>query len=210
MRQSFFSIKEFPKLEFLARNWETIRHEFLELQAPTLEIVRNGTHDEVVLEYTQHLESGKEPGWVLGWSKEGLPNKNWIQYGLIVNDKTLPFTKEKFPKTIELLSSIKGIRVCGLAKMKAHTFLSTHRHPELLKENLLQLHITLDAPLNRNYCYLNVKGKFFQHKNGLAIVFDGSFDHFAINASNHDRTILYMEFHKDQLHDGNNKWDKGF
>lgn len=199
MKPTFYSVKDFPQLESLAQNWQAIRDEFHTLRAPILEITRTKkTHEQVFSEVMEHMESGGEYGWLMGWGVDG-PNPDWIQYGLAAFGSIVPFAQEKLPRTTALLNDIKGVKVCALAKMKANSFLTCHQHPELEKEGLLQFHITLDAAEEKNYAYLNVKGEFAQNITGKAIIFDGSHDHFAINASGVDRTILYMEFNKDAL-----------
>ena len=67
----------------------------------------------------------------------------------------------------------------------------------IYKESLLQFHLPIITAPERNYAYLNVMGEFRQHVEGEPIIFDGSLDHFAINESDVDRTIVYMEFKKE-------------
>jgi hypothetical protein len=182
-------------LRELADQWEVIREEFLALDAPVLDIHRVGkSYEQVQEEVIAHIQGGGTYGWLKGFDRGAKENPDWVQYGLVVNDTAVPFASATMPKTLALLSKIDGIRVCGLARMNPHTFLPTHRHPKIHTDGLLQYHITLDAPLEGNYAYLNVNGEFNQNVNGDAIVFDGSLDHFALNASEEPRTILHMEF----------------
>ena len=189
--QPFHPPASFPALAPLATNWQTIRTEFLALRAPLLDIDRvDKTHAEVFAEIGRHVAEGGEFGWLQGWRE----NPQWVQYALLLNDEPLPFVVDLFPQTLALLRRLSGIKVAGFSQLKPHGFLSTHRHPELAEEGLLQCHVTIDAPDERNYCYLNVGGEFRQHTNGGCLVFDGSLDHFAVNASEASRTILYLEF----------------
>ncbi len=167
----------------------------LALDAPLLDIHRVGkSYEQVQAEVIEHMQKGGPYGWLKGFDKGGKENSDWVQYGLVVNDTAVPFARDTMPKTLALLSKIDGIRVCGLARMNPQTFLPTHTHPKIHTDGLLQYHITLDVPHERNYSYLNVNGQFNQNINGEAIVFDGSLDHFALNASDVPRTILHMEF----------------
>lgn len=195
-RTAFYNNNEFSPLQILPDNWETIRDEFLELNAPVTNLHRIGkSHDHVLKEMMRYIQEGNPYGWVKGWGNNGV-NHDWLQYALIVDDTPVPFVRPKMHKTLEILQQIKGVKVCALVKMKAHTFLSVHRHPEMQLQNLLQLHVPLvTAPLG-NYAYLNVLGEFRQQVAGELIIFDGSLDHFAVNATPYDRTILYMEFKK--------------
>lgn len=190
-RPPFHPVESFPHIAALGANWPTIRDEFLALRAPLLDIDRvDKTHAEVFAEIGRHVEGGGEFGWLQGWRE----NPHWVQYALLLNDEPLPFVVDLFPNTLALLRRFSGIKVAGFSQLKPHGFLSTHRHPELAEEGLLQCHVTIDAPDERNYCYLNVGGEFRQHANGGTLVFDGSLDHFAVNASDASRTILYLEF----------------
>ncbi len=189
--QSFYPAESFPEISALGAGWQAIRAEFLALRAPLLDIDRvDKTHAEVFAEIQQHVEGGGQFGWLQGWRE----NPRWIQYALVLNDEPLPFVVDLFPQTLALLRRFSGIKVAGFSQLQPHGFLSTHRHPELAEEGLLQCHVTIDAPDDRNYCYLNVGGDFRQHTNGGTLVFDGSLDHFAVNASDTSRTILYLEF----------------
>jgi beta-hydroxylase len=204
MKPAFYDLEDFPALAQLADGWAVVREEFLALDAPVLDIDRvNKSHLEVYEEVMEHLERGGKVGWLLGWDgdagSEGSEqaNPDWLSYGLVVFDEVPPGVADSMPKTVALLSRLKGIKTAALVKMKPHTFLTAHQHPELERENILQMHQAVDVADQGNYAYLNVDGEFFQHELGVACVFDGSLDHFAINASNHDRTILYLEFDRD-------------
>lgn len=189
--RSFYPLDAFPKLAALREHWQTIRDELLALDAPVLDIDRvDKTHEQLFAQIERHVGDGGDFGWLHGWRD----NPAWLQYALVLHDAPLPFVMQRFPRTLELIGRLSGIKVCGFSRLAPHGFLSTHRHPELAAENLLQCHVTLDAPLEGNYCYLNVNGEFRQHRNGEALVFDGSLDHFAVNASREMRTILYLEF----------------
>jgi len=197
MRPSFYDLQEFPALEALAKNWKIIRDEYRQLNAPILPIDRVGKlHEQVYEEIIEHIAQGGEYGWLQGWTMDGNPSKDWIQYGLIIFDETTPFVQEKMPRTVEMLLQIKGIKTCAISKLKAVGVLPVHQHPEIHDEGLLQMHLTLDAPEGKNCAYLNVEDEFVKHRNGEMIIFDGSLDHFAFNASTTDRAILYMEFDK--------------
>ena len=205
MRPAFYSLSDFPALEQLSRHWRVVREEFLALDLPVLDIDRvNKSHQEVYEEFLEHLANGGRGGWVLGWDgdqgSEGSEeaNPDWLSYGLVVFDELVPGASENMPRSCALFADLQGIKTAALVKMQPHLLLTTHRHPELERENLLQMHQAVDAAEEGNYAYLNVAGEFFQHNMGEACIFDGSLDHFALNASTQERTILYLEFEKDR------------
>jgi aspartyl/asparaginyl beta-hydroxylase (cupin superfamily) len=202
-RKKFYSLDEFPGLNKLVDSWYIIREEFDLLKAPLMEINRNGkSHYEVQNEVVKKVLGGASYGWIEGWGQgqereQEQGNRDWTQFGLVVDDLPVPFAAGAMPKTQNLLRGVRGIHVAALSRMAPHSLLSTHRHPELPERGLLQLHIGISAPESRNYAYFNVAGEFRQHVDGSAFVFDGSHDHFAVNCSDFERVILYVEFYRD-------------
>jgi aspartyl/asparaginyl beta-hydroxylase (cupin superfamily) len=198
-RPSFYDVDQFPLLKELAEKWVIIRDEFRQLQTQVMDINRvDKTHEEVLAEIENYINCGSPYGWVQGWGQGGA-NKQWIQYGLIVHDAVVPFITNEMPETLNFLEKIKGIKVCALVTMHPQSSLPCHQHPEILDEGLLQMHLPIETAEVNNYAYLNVNGEFRQHTCGEALIFDGSLDHFALNESNKNRTILYLEFNKHQL-----------
>lgn len=197
MNRRFYEEEEFPQLAPLKENWLRIRDEARDLDAPLTGIHRVGkTHQQVFTELADHVGSGGEYGWLDGWGVQGI-NKDWVQLMLVSEDCPISFLNGKMMITTSLLSRIPGVKVAALVRLKANTFLPTHRHSELALEGILQMHLTLEAASKWNYAYLNVEGEFRQHVPGEMFIFDGSLNHFALNASPDDRTILYLEFRRD-------------
>lgn len=199
MNRSFYELDEFPRLADFAGHWLTIREELLALRAPVTPLHRFGkTYREVGQEVQAYMEGGGEYGWMAGWGKHGA-NPAWLQYPLLAFEVPSPFVMKTMPLTLELLRPIPAIQTCALVTLKAGGALPVHAHPEFREHGFLLLHLTLDAAREKNYAYLNVGGEWRQHAVGSAIVFDGAEDHFVVNESSVDRTILYLEFGKDEL-----------
>lgn len=199
MEQAYYEIDQFPKLARLCKNWKIIKAEYEKLEAPIMKIHRNGkVYDQVLSEVIHYINEGNEYGWVLGWgATEG--NHDWLQYGLIFRDQIVPFVHSEMEQTVAMFKHIKGVKMCALATLNPYTVLHTHQHPVVREEGLLQLHLPIATVPHKNYNYLNVQGEFRQHVCGEPIVFDGSLDHFALNESADQRTILYIEFDKKSL-----------
>jgi beta-hydroxylase len=190
----FHDIADFPPLQTLAQSWTLIRDDYLSLNAPLMQLDRVGKrHGDVFNDVVDYVSRGNPYGWILGWGREG-GNEDWIQYPLVYRDQTVPFLNGAMHRTTALLKQVPGIKVCALLKMNPHTCLPCHRHPEVAAEGLLQLHLPIKTAATRNYNYLNVDGEFRRHVSGEPLVFDGSLDHFALNESDEERVLLYMEF----------------
>lgn len=198
MNAAFYALDDFPPLARLTTHCALIQHEVAALQAPLLDIDRTDKpHRQVHAELDQHLRQGGSYGWLKGWGAAG-GNRDWTQYPLLFQDSPLAPALAALPQTLAQLQTLRGIKVASLARLAPHSFLSTHRHPEIRDEGLLQMHLTLSAASEGNYAYLNVAGQFHQHRPGSAVIFDGSLDHFVVNASEAPRIILYLEFNREQ------------
>ncbi|GIT91571.1 hypothetical protein JANAI62_20280 [Jannaschia pagri] len=192
--QAFYDLSDVPRLRPLHDHWREIAAEAAALADTRMPIQRDGKdHTEVARDVMAYLQSGGDYGWMLGWGPGSVPER-WTQFGLMMDDAPIPMAQPVAPRTLSLLDGIGGIHVGAFLRMEPHTFLPVHRHPELRPAGLLQMHITLEAAPDANYAYLNVEGTFRQHRLGEPIIFDGALDHFAVNASHHRRTILYLEF----------------
>lgn len=195
----FVSATRYPGLRDLVSRWVEIRDELRGVTFDVLPIDRQDkSHSEVVAEVKAHMDQGGAYGWLQGWGAKE-KRRDWTQLGLVVNDTPIPYLAEKMARTQELLSAVSGIKVAAILRMKPGTMLETHTHPELIEEGLLQMHLTLEAAAQQNFAYLNVDDEFRRHIPGEAFVFDGSKPHFAINASNRERVILYLEFDPAQV-----------
>jgi aspartyl/asparaginyl beta-hydroxylase (cupin superfamily) len=198
-RPPYYSIDNYPQLQELCDNWKIIQKEFLQINAPMMNVHRDGNkYDEVIRNVQKELQSGNPYGWIRGWGNAG-GNDEWIQYGILsynsqVNAMLEPFISSFIPKTLKMLKKIDGIKICAFVKLKRRSMIPCHTHPEIHEQSLLQFHLPIVTATERNYAYLNVLGEFRQHECGVPIIFDGSLDHFAINESDKDRTILYLEF----------------
>lgn len=203
MRQPFYELQDFPKLHALSNNWETISAEFKRIDAPIMDINRVGKSiSEVMAEIDGHMQQGLPYGWLMGWGDNDMPMRDWVQYALMAYDTPVPAAQASMPKTMELLKQVGGINLCALLRLEPQVFLRTHHHGDAWDDGLLHMQITLDAAEERNYAYLNVCGEFRQSSSGSAVIFDGSLDHFAVNASFVQRTVMYVEFDREKLRAG--------
>ncbi|WP_085640761.1 MULTISPECIES: aspartyl/asparaginyl beta-hydroxylase domain-containing protein [unclassified Pseudomonas] len=199
MDPAFYPLDTFPALAALADRWTVMRQELLALHAPLLDIDRTDKpHQEVHDEVSAHLRQGGAYGWLKGWGESG-GNRDWLQYPLLFRDEPIAPALAALPQTLAMLGEVGGLKVAALARLASQAFLPRHRHPEIRAEGLLQMHLTLDAAHERNDAYLNVAGEFHRHRCGAAAVFDGSLDHFVVNASEAPRTLLYLEFDRARL-----------
>jgi beta-hydroxylase len=172
-------------------SWEQIRDEYRALDAPVLDGHRTAPHQSYVTRLLDH--NGWLPSWQAGTTGA---NPDWLTYGLSFRGVFPREAYERYPVTAGLLSRLRGFKVCAFSLMRPRTFIAPHRHPEL-GGHLLTYHLGLDVTPRRSY--LCVDGVFAEQQNGRSLVFDGSCDHFALNMSDEDRVILYLEFDRAKI-----------
>lgn len=182
---------QYEPLMFLHENLRAIKNECGSLDRDNISDIdrRNKTHEQVAREY---MRCGRTQ-WLRSWGEH---KDKWLNWGLIIHDEVV-LGDAGAPITTNLLGNIKGIKVAALSLFKPGVLLSIHTHPELGVEGLLTFHLCLEAPTEG--CYLNADGEFAREEEGVAIVFDGSRPHYAFNASDVDRLLLYCEFSPERL-----------
>lgn len=187
---SLIEPSQFKPLMMLRENWQVMRDECVGLDRDDiLDIDReNRTHRQVA---DALIRNGRVQ-WVKAWGDQ---KDRWLNWGFAINDE-YPFDYAATPKTVRLLRKVKGLRVAALSLFKPGVRLPLHDHPELGRERILTFHLGLECPPN---CYLYADGQFTLAKDGVPIVFDGSRPHYAVNASNSDRLILYCEFSPERV-----------
>jgi beta-hydroxylase len=119
------------------------------------------------------------------------PNHDWLTYGLSYHGMLPDGMAAQMPTTSRLLSRLQGCAVAAFSRMRPRGFIAPHNHPEM-EGQLLTLHLGLEVVPRRSY--LCVEGEMREQRGGGVLVFNGARDHFSINMSDADRTVLYMEF----------------
>lgn len=181
------------ELKELKNYWKDIRVELDQLPdvfisekpRPTGEWEGSELLKEVVAQYT----SG-----ACGWLKGGQDHvqDEWISWPIIWESKPVVGNCLKCPKTYELLSQIKGIRIGGFALMKGGVKLKEHTD-FVGPEYKFTYHLGLKCP-GGCYLYHQTLGKIAE-EDGKHIVMNARLPHWAENTSQEDRVILYIEYY---------------
>ena len=196
----FYSPELFPGLSELQEHWETLQEEAIKVykhSALLLKVHRKREEwTQTVTQDTIDKYSSQE-GWIAAWNpRSDAPNKEWLNYGLIVKDEVLTKNGEQCPRTIELLSKIEGINIAGFSWMKPHSEIALHRDSTGLNYRSLTYHLGLMISEEKG-AFLTVEGKREVEAEGKVIIFDSSFLHSAVNSTGEDRIILYVDFNLD-------------
>ena len=161
-------VKQFPDLDPLQQNWETIRDEARRLYA--------GGHIQMSKSYN---DLAFNTFFKRGWKRFYL---KW--YGDV-----FPSAKELCPKTVELVQSIPSVNAALFAMLPGKSKLGEHRDPFA---GSLRYHLGLMTP-NSDDCRIYIDGTPYAWRDGQAIVFDETYIHSVKNDTDQERLILFCD-----------------
>jgi aspartyl/asparaginyl beta-hydroxylase (cupin superfamily) len=164
---NFFDYKEvFPELEQLKNNIEIIKTELNQYEQSWFDWPEKKL-------YTENTDWKIVPFFGFG---------NWLEE-----------MNQFFPKTIDLLKNVKGLRTAILSKIGPQTSLQYHYGWSSLANYVLRCHLGLIVPEN---CGIIVDNEVSEQKQNEWLVFDDSKLHSAFNFSNQPRTVLLLDIER--------------
>ena len=161
----------FPELDELKNNWQTIREEALNL------------FDEG---YIRAALNNNEAGF------GSFFKKGWKRFYLKWYDEAHPSAGQLCPQTTTLLRQIPSVKAAMFAELPPGSKLVRHRDPYA---GSLRFHLGLFTP-NDPACFIEVDGERYHWRDGEAVVFDETFIHYAENATEHNRIILFCDIER--------------
>lgn len=164
----YVDVRDFPEMAPLQAHWQEIRREALQLDQEGRIRAATGFND---LGFNSFFRSG------------------WKRFYLLWYGQTPPSALVACPRTVELLRSIPSIRGAMFASLPPGGRLSRHRDPYA---GSLRYHLGLATP-NAPDCYIVVDGQRYAWSDGEAVMFDETFIHFAENATDRPRVILFCD-----------------
>lgn len=185
-----------PELYPLILNKDIIKKElFYALNTPVNNIHRKfyqyATSDNgnKFIEEVNNIE-----GWIYGSDDQNNINKNWLNFGLINNNKELEANSKICPKTCKLLKNIKGINLAGFSLLKPNSYIKPHIDNTGIDNNSLGIHFGLIIPESeKKKSFLIINNKKIYEDNFKLFGFDSNYLHSAENNSKQDRIILYID-----------------
>lgn len=161
-------VRQFPELELLRNNWQTIRDEGLKLF--------DEGHIRAAAKYN---DLGFNSFFRTGWKRFYL---KWY-------DNPLPSARTLCPKTVELVQAIPTIHGAMFALLPPGGKLVAHRDPYA---GSLRYHLGLVTP-NADTCKIFIDGEPYFWKDGEDVLFDETYIHYAMNNSEITRLILFCD-----------------
>lgn len=160
--------EQFQDLELLRANWQVIREEALKL------------NDEGYIKAAAgHTDIGFNSFFRTGWKRFYL---KW--YGV-----DMASAQALCPQTVALLKQIPSVKAAMFASLPPGARLVRHRDPYA---GSLRYHLGLATP-NSPDCFIEVDGQRYHWRDGEAVMFDETYIHYAENATDQQRVILFCD-----------------
>ncbi|WP_200959545.1 aspartyl/asparaginyl beta-hydroxylase domain-containing protein [Rhizobium sp. Root1203] len=164
---------DFPELDLLKENWQTIRDEGLEL-------VRQSYFDAAKRPGTGGCyDVGFRTFFKYGWSRFYL---NWYGY-------THRSAQRLCPRTVEILRKVPAVQGAMFTVLPGRSQLTRHADPIAVS---LRYHLGLATP-NSDACFINVDGRNLSWRDGEVLMFDETYLHYVRNDTDSDRLILMCD-----------------
>ncbi len=164
----YIPVREFPELSVLQENWPVIREEGLRL----IEMKKIKASEE-------NNDAGFNSFFKTGWKRFYL---KWY-------DASHPSAERLCPQTYALLQGIPSVKAAMFAELPPGAKLNPHRDPFA---GSMRYHLGLATP-NDDRCFIEVDGQRYSWRDGQGVIFDETFIHWAENASDSDRLILFCD-----------------
>ncbi|PKM09670.1 MAG: lipid A hydroxylase LpxO [Gammaproteobacteria bacterium HGW-Gammaproteobacteria-5] len=165
----FLPRDQFPALDALRDNWETIRDEALAL-------ADNGD----IRAATGYNDVGFNSFFRWGWKRFYL---KWY------DDAPHPSAMQTCPKTLALLQAIPSVKAAMFTLLPPGSQLRPHRDPYA---GSVRYHLGLITP-NDPHCFIEVDGEPYAWHDGEDVMFDETFVHRAFNHTDKTRIILFCD-----------------
>jgi len=165
---AYVDVKDFPELQILQDNWQTIRDEAVNLN--------NDAHIKIS---TDLDDLGFNSFFRTGWKRFYL---KW--YGA-----NLKSAEQLCPKTLAFLNQLSSVKGAMFTMLPPGAKLGKHRDPYA---GSLRYHLGLITP-NSDDCYISVDGEKYSWRDGEAVMFDETYIHYAKNDTDQNRIILFLD-----------------
>jgi len=168
---AYFDIKDFPVAKTLSESHSVIRAEFdkARVRMDDFPLFQDISPEQVYISN----------------------DDKWKMFFLKSNNIRFEKNCEQFPETMKAVDSDPSIVSAYFSILDSNKMLVPHEGPW---SGVLRMHLGVDIPTDGEGCTLSVRGEQYQWKDGEVVVFDDTYEHFAINLTDHPRVVLFMDY----------------
>jgi len=128
------------------------------------------------------------------YQKEGKKGEGWDVFGLYAFGKKHYRNAKLCPKTTNLVETIPGMSTAAFSILNANSRIVPHVGYYGYSEMVLRCHLGLVIPKEKDLCYLKVGDGTMSWDEGKTLIFDDTYTHSAVNATEQPRVILLLDF----------------
>jgi len=169
--QVYFDNDDFPVTALLEKNFDVIREEF--------DLMRHR-----VTEFAPFQDISPDQIYISNDDK-------WKMFFLKAGKVRFEKNCQQFPKTMEIIDSDKNLVSAYFSVLGPQKMLMPHEGPWC---GVLRMHLGLIIPDEGEGCVLVVNEKEYRWKEGKAVVFDDTYEHIAVNMTDKDRVVLFLDY----------------
>ncbi|MEQ1737451.1 MAG: aspartyl/asparaginyl beta-hydroxylase domain-containing protein, partial [Rhodoglobus sp.] len=167
-RDAILDVARFPETRVLKDNWGVIRSEALAL------------FEHGRIDYPENISD---------LTFVAFRRRGWKRFHMKWYGEFLPSALAACPRTVELLKQVHGLNAAAFTLLPPGTKLGRHRDPFA---SSLRYHLGLATP-NDDRCSIWIDGYPYSWRDGEDIVFDETYIHWAENATDQHRIILFCD-----------------
>ena len=169
--QEFFDNSDFPVTAKLEENYQIIKSEFESISSR-------------VSEFALFQDISPDQIYISNDDK-------WKMFFLKTSKIRFEKSCSLFPKTMSIIDSEKNLVSAYFSVIGPKKMLMPHEGPWC---GVLRIHMGIDIPTEGDGCALVVNQKEYRWKEGECVVFDDTYEHFAINTTDRDRVVLFLDY----------------
>mgnify|MGYP003633858933 FL=1 len=98
---------------------------------------------------------------------------------------------QECPNTMTFLDKHESIVSAYFSILGPNKMLMPHEGPWC---GIIRIHLALIVPKQGNGCTLVVDGKPYKWEEGKCVVFDDTYEHIAVNETDHERVVLFLDY----------------
>lgn len=168
---AYFDKADFPVAQMLESNYELIRQEFDRMKARINEFApfQDISPDQI------HISN----------------DDKWKMFFLMAGKVRFERNCKEFPETMKLIDSDKNLVSAYFSVIGPNKMLMPHEGPWC---GVLRMHLGIEIPTDGKGCILVVDQKEYRWKEGEVVVFDDTYEHFAVNLTDNTRVVLFLDY----------------
>ena len=167
----FFNKADFPVAAVLEDNYDVIKLEFEKIRRRIKELpsFQDISPDQIYI--------SQDDKWKMFFLKTG----------------KLRFDRncQEFPETMKIIDSDPNLVSAYFSVIGPNKMLMPHEGPWC---GILRMHLGIDIPTDGKGCVLVANKEEYRWEEGKVVVFDDTYEHFAVNLTDHDRVVLFLDY----------------